>query len=247
MQVQVSAEECMLLVMHKLYLLDFRSKFYASKYGCETIVDQVPDQSVHVHIYTCMSKLICQLLACAKFICCTKLALLAKSLLNPIERTCRKHRPLLDQTFLLSTSAPRNASDQFFCFINLAAWMLTEFGGPAMAPIKEGDDPMAALQSLLAALSKLNFDVPSSYTQARLQSGAGREVCAILNGLADWSLQQSTFTFGQPEHPQGDDYGRVLRSELTCCKAPARSFHVLARIAAGQLVHTVNRKSLAEI
>jgi Intra-flagellar transport protein 57 len=158
--------------------------------------------------------------------------MLAKPLLNPIECTCRKHRPLLDQVFFLSTSAQRNASDQFFCFVNLAAWMLTEFGGPDMAPVKEGADPMAALQSLLAALSKLNFAVPSSYTPARLQSGAGREVCAILNGLADWSLQQTNFTFGQPEHPQGDDDGCVLSSlrispldtcsGLTCCKAPAK-------------------------
>jgi hypothetical protein len=47
----VSVEECMLLLMHKLYLLEFRSKFYASKYGCETIFDQVPEQSAYVHGY----------------------------------------------------------------------------------------------------------------------------------------------------------------------------------------------------
>jgi hypothetical protein len=124
----------------------------------------------------------------------------------------------------VSNSPTRSPSDQFFCFINLAAWMLNEFGGLSTSPVREGEDPASALRILLSSLGQLNFAVPPSFTIARLQSGAGREVCALLDGLADWSLEQTKFTFEQPVHTRNDDACDfklllfVLQNDPGCCR-----------------------------
>lgn len=119
---------------------------------------------------------------------------------DELTASCRKHRPLLDHAYFAASAPGRAASDQFFCFINLANWMLHGFGGLSTNPVREGDDPQAAIRALLSALGQLNFAVPPSCTVARLQSGAGREVCAVLDALADWSLEKCNFVFAPPMH-----------------------------------------------
>ena len=37
MQIHTSPDECMLVLLHKLYLLDYRSGFYGSKFGCVSL------------------------------------------------------------------------------------------------------------------------------------------------------------------------------------------------------------------
>ena len=73
------------------------------------------------------------------------------------------------------------------------------------SPVKEGDDPQAAIRMLLAALAQLDFTVPPSCTTGRLQTGAGPEVCAVLDALANWSLEQTKFAFNQVQLQAGGD------------------------------------------
>ena len=123
---------------------------------------------------------------------------------------CSKHRSLLDVTFFVANTNGKAASDQLFCFLNLAAWMLATFGKVDIPPAKEGSDTTAALQGILSAAGKLGLKVPASSAPARLLSGSGRDVCGMLHSLADWSLQQTKFRVEQPEHATGNDDGCAL-------------------------------------
>ena len=126
---------------------------------------------------------------------------------------CSKHRPVLDNAFFVTNTQHRSSSDQFFCFINIAAWMLNTFASVDIGPVQEGDDPAAAIRTLLASLSKLGFTVPPSLTVSRLQTGAGTEVCMVLDGLADWSLEAAAFVLEQPVHASADDDGYARCSD----------------------------------
>jgi peptidoglycan hydrolase-like protein with peptidoglycan-binding domain len=79
-----------------------------------------------------------------------------------------------------------------------------------VAAVKEGDDSASAIRSLLQLLRQLNFAVPQSFSVARLQTGSGREVCGILDGLADWALERASFRFQQPIHGVEEEDGCVL-------------------------------------
>lgn len=73
--------------------------------------------------------------------------------------------------------------------------MLTEFIGTQVKPLKEGEDATAALNQLLSTLKQLRFAVPPTFTAAKLQAGFGLEVCGVLDGLADLSLERTGFKF----------------------------------------------------
>ena len=187
----------MFVLLHKLYLLNYRAGFYGSKFGYGLSQDQLNT------IWHCASSPWCK----CRHVC-------NSSGLHVVHTDChnayRKHRPLLDHSYFAANTPARSASDQFFCFINLAGWMVNEFGDVTISPVREGDDPQAAIRTLLSTLGQLNFAVPPSCTASRLQAGAGREVCAVLNTLADWCLEKQNFTFEAPLHSSGKNDACVL-------------------------------------
>lgn len=125
-----------------------------------------------------------------------------------VDAVCRAHRPLLDPTFFALASRSRSASDQFFCFINLASWMISQHNASSgLQPVQEGDDAAAAVRALLAALQQLGFTVPPGVSHTQLQTGSGPEVCALLDKLADWCLECKGFLAQQPVHAQADENG----------------------------------------
>jgi hypothetical protein len=117
----------------------------------------------------------------------------------------RKRRAPLDKTSFTGIKTDRPASEMFFTFYNLAAWMMHEFGQVKISPLKEGEDSASAIRTLLQNLRQLNFAVPQTFSAARLQGGSGREICGILNGLTDWALEQSSFQFQPPVHQTEGD------------------------------------------
>jgi hypothetical protein len=74
-----------------------------------------------------------------------------------------------------------------------------------MNPLKEGEDSAAAVRHLFQSMKQLNFSIPQTVTPSRLQSGSGKEMCAILNGLVDWALENTLFQFKTPEHVTEQD------------------------------------------
>lgn len=113
---------------------------------------------------------------------------------------------MLDASTFVST-AKRAASEQFFTFASLATWLLDTFGEANLGPVQEGDDPTAAVRSILEAVEGAGVDLPPSWTVTRLQTGSGAEVCGLLNSLADFALHRSQFSCEQPAHPDGTGDG----------------------------------------
>lgn len=120
-------------------------------------------------------------------------------------QSCRRRRTPLDRTWFVTTTTERHAAEMFFTFFNLAAWLVSKFSQINLNPLKEGDDSAAAVRNLLQSLKELNFNVPQTLTASRLQSGCGREVCGVLNGLVDWALESTLFQFKSPEHATEQD------------------------------------------
>ncbi|KAF6265151.1 intra-flagellar transport protein 57-domain-containing protein [Scenedesmus sp. NREL 46B-D3] len=124
-------------------------------------------------------------------------------LLNYERDFCRRkkpHRKSLNPTYFAAPQPGPGGNEQFFYFTNLAAWLLQLCGLSVPTP-KEFDDPNATLQGLMQALRSLGF-APPSYPPTKLAAGFGREVCALLDALADVTLERRGFTASRPVYQQ---------------------------------------------
>lgn len=115
--------------------------------------------------------------------------------------------------------AYQSNDNQFFYFTGLVSWLLG-LAGVEMKEAKEFDDPNQTCNNILNALKKLGFAAPS-YHSSRLTSGWGKEVCGVLDGLADYVLEKRNFTYRRPVYlPDGykdeadvDDDGNDVGAE----------------------------------
>jgi estrogen-related receptor beta like 1 len=89
-----------------------------------------------------------------------------------------------------------NQGEQFFYFTNLCSWLLGLAGIEVPAP-KEFDDPNQSCNSIIGACKKLGFSAPS-YNPMKLTAGYGKEVCGVLEGIAEYVLEKKNFTFKAP-------------------------------------------------
>ncbi|WIA17771.1 hypothetical protein OEZ85_009284 [Tetradesmus obliquus] len=124
-------------------------------------------------------------------------------LLNFERDFCRRkkpHRKGLNPTYFAAPQPGQAGNEQFFYFTNLAAWLL-QLCGLSVATPKEFDDPNATLQGLMQALRSLGF-APPSYPPTKLAAGYGREVCALLDSLADVTLERRGFAASRPVYQQ---------------------------------------------
>lgn len=62
---------------------------------------------------------------------------------------------------------------------------------------KEFDDPNATLQGIMQVLRALGFASPS-YPPTKLTAGYGKEVCALLDGLLDVTLERRGILLNKP-------------------------------------------------
>ncbi|WIA38068.1 hypothetical protein OEZ86_001437 [Tetradesmus obliquus] len=124
-------------------------------------------------------------------------------LLNYERDFCRRKKPYrkgLNPTYFAAPQPGQAGNEQFFYFTNLAAWLLQLCGLSVPMP-KEFDDPNATLQGLVQALRSLGF-APPSYPPTKLAAGYGREVCALLDSLADVTLERRSFAASRPVYQQ---------------------------------------------
>lgn len=77
-----------------------------------------------------------------------------------------------------------------------AAWLLQLCGSNIPTP-KEFDDPNTTLQTILQLVRALGFAVPS-YPPTKLAAGYGKEVCALLDGLLDVTLERRGVVVDKP-------------------------------------------------
>ena len=77
-----------------------------------------------------------------------------------------------------------------------AAWLLQLCGTNIPTP-KEFDDPNTTLHALLQAMRSLGFANPS-YPPTKLSSGHGKEVCAMLDGLLDVTIEHKGVVIRKP-------------------------------------------------
>jgi len=111
---------------------------------------------------------------------------------------CKKkkpyRKPLSRLYFAVQDSSGQGT--QFFYFASLAAWLLSLAGADGGAP-KEFDDPNATCNNILNGCKKLGF-APPNYHPSKLSTGHGREICGVLDGLADYVLERRNFTYRKP-------------------------------------------------
>eukprot|EP00879_Flechtneria_rotunda_P033015 GHRR01036530.1.p1 GENE.GHRR01036530.1~~GHRR01036530.1.p1 ORF type:complete len:417 (+),score=164.74 GHRR01036530.1:845-2095(+) len=124
-------------------------------------------------------------------------------LLNYEREFCRKKKPYrksLTPTYFSMPHQVQSGNEQFFYFTSLAAWLLQSCGMSTPTP-KEFDDPNATLQAILQGLRSLGFASPS-YPPTKLNAGYGKEVCAVLDGLLDVTLERKGMVIGRPVHQE---------------------------------------------
>eukprot|EP00878_Enallax_costatus_P035766 GHUV01039981.1.p1 GENE.GHUV01039981.1~~GHUV01039981.1.p1 ORF type:complete len:371 (+),score=125.12 GHUV01039981.1:382-1494(+) len=119
-------------------------------------------------------------------------------LLNYERDFCRRKKPyrnsLTPSYFAVQQGA--GANEQFFYFTSLAAWLL-QLSGTNIPTPKEFDDPNATLHALLQAMRSLGFANPS-YPPTKLSSAHGKEVCAMLDGLLDVTIERKGVVIRKP-------------------------------------------------
>ncbi|GAX75055.1 hypothetical protein CEUSTIGMA_g2499.t1 [Chlamydomonas eustigma] len=119
---------------------------------------------------------------------------------------CRRKKPYrkpLSRLYFALPLPSGSQSEQFFYFTGLASWLIGLAGGDLPAPKME-DDPNMSCNSIIAAARKLGFASPG-FTPIKLTAGNGKEVCGVLDALADYVLEKRNFTFKLPKY-QADTY-----------------------------------------
>lgn len=116
-----------------------------------------------------------------------------------------RHRAQIHRSYFSVSSPGRSQTEQLYCFVNLAAWLMHDYAGIAIKPVKEGADASAAIAQLLETLKQLRFALPTTLTAAKLQNGFGREVCGVLDGLADLALESTGTRLVPYQHSHDDN------------------------------------------
>lgn len=130
---------------------------------------------------------------------------------------CKKKKPYRKPLSRLyfAVQDTTGQGQQFFYFASLASWLLSLAGADIGQP-KEFDDPNNTCSSILNGCKKLGFASPS-YHPSKLTTGHGREICGVLDGLADYVLERRNFTYRKPMYlPDGyqdDDGGAADEGE----------------------------------
>ncbi|MCJ8744970.1 hypothetical protein PDJAM_G00124780 [Pangasius djambal] len=146
-------------------------------------------------------------------------------LLDYEEQVLVKHnmKPLSRHYFVASSYTVSNPGEQFYMFNVIAAWLITLCGRSFETP-QEYDDPNMIVSNILMHLRALGglVDFPPS----KLKSGAGENVCYVLDRLAEEALKCRQFVWKRPVYPSeeleeesvmGDDAELILSKveELT--------------------------------
>ncbi|XP_077470878.1 intraflagellar transport protein 57 homolog [Stigmatopora argus] len=121
-------------------------------------------------------------------------------ILNCDHELLEKHnmKPLSRHYFVSSPYLASNPGEQFYLFAITAAWLIEEAGGSFGKP-REDDEPAATVSNILAELRALGVKV--DFPPSKLKSGAGEQVCFVLNALAEHALKRRGFSFKRPKYP----------------------------------------------
>ncbi|XP_065843403.1 intraflagellar transport protein 57 homolog [Oscarella lobularis] len=118
-------------------------------------------------------------------------------------------------------SLPTNASEQFYHFSSLLAWLLGLVGRRFEAP-QEFDDPNASVAQIVAELKAIGFDV-DALPRHRLKQGYGEHVLYVLDSMTDKALLARKFAWKKPVivEESDDDHADAIdddRAELTASR-----------------------------
>ncbi|EGD80507.1 hypothetical protein PTSG_01098 [Salpingoeca rosetta] len=112
---------------------------------------------------------------------------------------CKKFsmKPIHRYYFAEST----DPNEQLWYFANLVSWLLSFLKQRYKAP-DQYDDPNSIVTSVMMELRKAGVSVDVS--QSKLKTGAGEEICQILNQLGQMALKSLKWTWGKPIHKHED-------------------------------------------
>ncbi|RDD41609.1 Intraflagellar transport protein 57-like protein [Trichoplax sp. H2] len=96
-----------------------------------------------------------------------------------------------------------NSGEQFHKFTGLVAWLLGICGVTDFEPPQEYDDPNATISNILGALKKLS--IQTDFPPSKLKTGAGQQVCYVLDSLADVALKSIKFKWDKPIYPEEEN------------------------------------------
>lgn len=120
-------------------------------------------------------------------------------LLDYDSQFCSKHNlpPISQHYFAFSTSA----SEQLHYFAHLFSWLISFQRVELKAP-DEYADPNLTCQAMLSKLKEVKI-FPET-TMSQILKGSGKEVCQILDALAQRALEANSWEWGKPIIPRED-------------------------------------------